>query len=168
MYQTLEQVIERAKGAHDSTNHTYNGLPYWYHLQEVYFIARDNIRLYPHLLDPQIIFQACWFHDVIEDCRWTYNDVKNFAGIEVAEIVYAVTNEKGKNRAERGNDKYYEVIRNTPGAQYVKICDRIANMEFSKKTESKMYNMYLKELPTFIQKVDPKGEYKFLTNKLLS
>lgn len=172
-YQNLEDVKILAKGAHDYTNHKYNELPYWYHLQEVYFIARDNIRSY---LNPfkdlsqndfeLVIFQASWLHDIIEDCRYTYNDVNNFAGPEVAEIVYAVTNEKGKNRAERGNDKYYEGIRRTPGAQYIKICDRIANMEFSKKSESKMYDMYLKELPIFLQKVDPLQEYKYLTDKL--
>jgi len=57
---------------------------------------------------------ACWGHDLIEDCRVSYNDVKDALGQEAADIIYAVTNEKGKNRKERANDKYYEGIRNTP------------------------------------------------------
>jgi len=63
----------------------------------------------------------------------------------VADIIYAVSNEKGKNRKERANDKYYEGIRQTEGASFVKICDRIANVQYSKMTGSKMFEMYKKE-----------------------
>lgn len=171
---TLKEIELAAKVAHDDTNHKYNGLPYWFHLQEVYYIARDFLHKFSNPF-PDIsrsdfekaILSSAWLHDIIEDCRYTYNDVKSLAGETVAEIVYAVTNEKGKNRAERGNDRYYEMIRLTPGAQYVKICDRIANTEYSKKSGSKMYEMYLKELPGFIEKVDPRIEYEYLLDKLI-
>lgn len=56
-----------------------------------------------------------------------------------------MSNEKGKTRAERANDKYYEGIRNTPGAVFVKLCDRIANVQYSKMTKSRMFEMYKKE-----------------------
>jgi len=97
---------------------------------------------------------ACWGHDLIEDCRVSYNDVKDALGQEVADIVYAVTNEKGKNRKERANDKYYEGIRNTPGAVFVKLCDRIANVQYSKMTGSRMFEMYKKENINFMIKLD--------------
>ncbi len=74
-------------------------------------------------------------------------------GKEEADIIYALTNEKGRNRAERGNDKYYEGIRNTPGAIFVKLCDRIANVQYSKMTKSRMFEMYKKENPEFMSKV---------------
>jgi (p)ppGpp synthase/HD superfamily hydrolase len=70
-------------------------------------------------------------------------------GQEAADIIYAVTNEKGKNRSERANDKYYEGIRNTPGAVFVKLCDRIANVQYSKMTKSRMFEMYKKENMNF-------------------
>ena len=58
--------------------------------------------------------------------------------IEVAEIVRAVTNYgRGRNREERMPDFVYQDIRDTQGATFVKLCDRIANMEFGGKT--KMY-----------------------------
>jgi len=95
-------------------------------------------------------FRATWGHDLIEDCRVSYNDVKEQLGQEAADIIYAVTNEKGKNRKERANDKYYEGIRNTPGAVFVKLCDRIANVQYSKMTKSRMFEMYKKENDDFI------------------
>jgi (p)ppGpp synthase/HD superfamily hydrolase len=97
--------------------------------------------------------RAAWGHDLIEDCRVSYNDVKHVLGQEAADIVYAVTNEKGKNRNERANEKYYEGIRNTPGAVFVKLCDRIANVQYSKMTGSRMFEMYRKENDNFVVKL---------------
>jgi (p)ppGpp synthase/HD superfamily hydrolase len=94
--------------------------------------------------------RASWGHDLIEDTRVSYNDVKEQLGQEAADIIYAVTNEKGKNRKERANEKYYEGIRNTPGAVFVKLCDRIANVQYSKMTGSRMFEMYKKENDSFI------------------
>ena len=92
---------------------------------------------------------ACWGHDLIEDTRVSYNDVKEHLGQEAADIIYALTNEKGKNRKERGGVKYYEGIRNTKGAVFVKLCDRIANVQYSKMTKSRMFEMYKKEHQDF-------------------
>jgi hypothetical protein len=56
--------------------------------------------------------------------------VKNHLDEGAADIIYAVTNDKGKNRKERAGVKYYEGIRKTPGAVFVKLCDRIANVQY--------------------------------------
>jgi len=149
---------------HRNTNHQYDVyLPYEFHLRMVNQVGID----YQHLLDdtkdyykgepylgPQVTLRdACMMatfgHDLIEDTRVSYNDVKNHLGQEVADIVYAVTNEKGKNRKERGGVKYYEGIRQTPGAVFVKLCDRIANVQYSKMTKSRMFEMYQKEHKDF-------------------
>jgi hypothetical protein len=99
-------------------------------------------------------------------------------GQEAADIIYAVSNEKGKNRKERANDKYYEGIRNTPGAVFVKLCDRIANVQYSKMTGSRMFEMYKKENTEFIKELGLIGDgveypgheyykmYKYLDNLL--
>ena len=118
-----------------------------------------------------ITFGAC-FHDTIEDARLTYNDVLKIASqyisdkdkaIMATEIVYALTNEKGRNRAERANEKYYEGIRTTPFASFVKFCDRYANMKYSFANKTSMAKKYAQELPHFIKSlVDPKElDYKF-------
>ena len=100
---------------------------------------------------------ACWLHDVIEDARLTYNDVAKFAGYEVADIVYAVTNEKGKNRAERANHKYYEGIRLNQNAIFVKLCDRLANVDFSKDYRDNMFYTYKKENTDFLNSILPEN-----------
>jgi (p)ppGpp synthase/HD superfamily hydrolase len=119
---------------------------------------------------------AAWGHDLIEDTRVSYNDVKSNLGQEAADIIYAVTNEKGKDRKERANEKYYEGIRNTPGAVFVKLCDRIANVQYSKMTKSRMFEMYKKENAEFTKALGLKGDgveypgheyykmYKYLIN----
>ena len=64
-----------------------------------------------------------------------------------------MSNEKGKNRKERANDKYYAGIRATKGAVFVKLCDRIANVQYSKMTKSRQYEMYKKENADFVKQL---------------
>lgn len=137
-----------AKELHKGVNHQYDGKPYDYHLTMCQQAGMQFIHLIPEI-EIDTIFSAIWLHDTIEDCRVTYNDIKNKVGKEVAEIVYAVSNEKGKTRKERANDKYYDGINAVPYASFVKICDRIANMEYSALTKSLMVAKYQNELSEF-------------------
>ena len=163
-YQRKNWCIEQ----HERTNHMYDAyLPYSFHLRMVVQAFND----FKHLLPENLLTRedscyhnsfetvdetlsaleyACWGHDLIEDTRVSYNDVERALGYNAAEIIYAVTNEKGKNRKERANDKYYEGIRNTPGAVFVKLCDRIANVQYSKMTKSRMFEIYKKENDYFL------------------
>ena len=145
----VSKAREYATLQHFKTNHKYDGQPYDVHLQMVYDFACKYVHLLPDNKTISEVLAACWVHDVIEDCRQTYNDVKNVLGEKVADIAYALTNEKGKTRKERANDKYYEGIRNTPFATYVKICDRLANATYSKQSGSKMVEAYKKENEDF-------------------
>ena len=112
-------------------------------------VANKFIHLIPEK-DRDVVISSAWCHDVIEDTRNTYSDVLKATSLEVAEIVYALTNEKGKTRKERANEKYYSGIRNTPYATFVKLCDRIANIQYSMSQRSRMLEMYRKETPDFI------------------
>ena len=94
----------------------------------------------------------------------TYNDVLSIArrfmdneqAIMATEIVYALTNDKGRTRAERAGDRYYAGIRTTPYAPLVKLADRIANMTYSlendrqKASTAHMVNVYRSEMPHFL------------------
>jgi (p)ppGpp synthase/HD superfamily hydrolase len=154
-----QEQIQWCIDKHKETNHYYDTyLPYEFHLRMVSKVAEDFINLIPDSNDGNTslrndILLACYGHDLIEDTRVSYNDCKNKLGIYVADIIYAVSNEKGKNRAERANDKYYQGIRETEGASFVKICDRIANIQYSKMTGSEMFEMYQKENSKFINSV---------------
>lgn len=145
------KIIEFAILAHHKTNHLYGGQsPYSVHLALVVSYAYKYIRKVPELHRDDVI-HACWLHDTIEDARVTYNDVKEVAGETVANIVYAVTNEKGKTRTDRANDKYYQELRLEPFAVFVKMCDRLANAHYSVDNNSRMRLEYLKENKHFIQ-----------------
>lgn len=100
-------------------------------------------------------------HDTLEDARMTYNDLivitenlNNYkASVMVADIVYCVTDEKGKTRKERKNDKYYSELKENQYAVFVKLADLAANTLFSKLSGSSMYKKYKKEFPVFKEKV---------------
>lgn len=151
-----QKFVQKAKyyaiTCHRSTNHLYDNQDYSIHLNRVVDTAIRFIDLIPK--DKWIVvFSAAWAHDTIEDTRQTYTDVKTELGEEVAEIVYALTNDKGKNRKERAGRKYYEGIRQTPFATFVKVCDRIANIEYSKQTSSSMFEKYQKENKEFVDEL---------------
>jgi len=144
---------EIASNIHADTNHFYDKTKHYsVHLQMVVDYAEKFIHLIPER-DRSDVYAACWLHDVIEDCRMTYNDVKAISNTLVAELVYALTNEKGRTRKDRGNGRYYFGINNCPYAPFVKMCDRMANMKYSKDTGSKMYEMYQKELNGFCDRL---------------
>lgn len=153
------KIIGFAIEAHNSTNHLYDGKPYSVHLSMVVMYGLKYLKNFGNLsYDTQeVILNACWLHDTIEDCRLTYNDIEKIAGKLVAEIVYAVSNEKGKNRKERANEKYYSGIRTTPFAIYVKLCDRLANVKYSSDIKSHMFEVYKKEKDDFINSLFSEG-----------
>lgn len=150
------KVISFAIQAHANVNHLYDGKPYSIHLSIVSYYCQKYIHNLPETCG-YIVPTACWLHDTIEDCRLTYNDIKMEFGEQVADIVYAVSNEKGKNRKERANDKYYKGIIDTPYATYVKLCDRLANVKYSYDTGSRMFGVYQKENIDFIENLFPQG-----------
>ena len=151
-----------ASKVHEDVNQWYDEHPYFYHLNKV---ATNVIEYLPFIIEKEedilpVLFSA-YFHDSIEDARLTYNDVMKIAkkymdkeqAFLATEIVYALTNEKGRNRHERANEKYYAGIRDIPYAPLVKACDRLSNYNFAKETKSRMVKMYESEMEEFILKI---------------
>lgn len=107
-----------------------------------------------------LVRMALASHDIIEDGRMSYNDVtrigtsyfeNSVAGEMLAEIVYCVTDEKGRNRKERKSDKYYKELSKNKLAVFVKLADISANTLFSKMTGGSMYEKYKQEFNQFKQ-----------------
>jgi (p)ppGpp synthase/HD superfamily hydrolase len=142
----LQDFEKYAIEAHESTNHYYDEyLPYSFHLRMVVKNGKDFLGLIEDGLWADTLM-ALWGHDLVEDARQSYNDVKKRSNTYVAEIVRACTNlGRGRNRKERMPDYIYEDIRTTPGALFVKLCDRMANVQYSKMTGSDKFEMYQKE-----------------------
>lgn len=160
MENTIETAKQFAIKAHSGTNHYYDTyLPYEFHLRMVVKIANDFL----HLVEEdykEIVISACWMHDAIEDARCSYNDVKGVSCYETAEIVRACTNyTRGRNREERMPIECYEDIRMVKYALFVKLCDRIANVQYSKMTGSRMFEMYRKENSKFYSMLTGDSNY---------
>ena len=166
--ESLEQIRLAAHRLHESVNQFYDGdKPYGYHLD---MVAKE-VYAYGHLVlvgeaDLLPLLLGAWFHDSIEDARVSYNDVKKIAlklglteeqAFLASEIVYALTNEKGRNRKERAGKRYYEGIRKTPYAPFVKMCDRMANIRYScgcyNAGNLRMAKVYEDEMPYFTRAI---------------
>ena len=160
---TLEQRAELGKirldayEVHREVNQTYDSHPYSYHLQMVVDMM-DKYVWDCKFEEYRILWFGALFHDSIEDARLTYNDVSKkalkYMNLEDAtlatEIVYALTNEKGRTRKERANQKYYQGIRETKYAPFIKACDRLANITYANETQSSMLDVYRKEMKDFL------------------
>lgn len=165
--ETIENIRKSAHALHQSLNQTYGkGLPYGFHLDMVV----ESVYQYGHLVctdEREILplFFGAYYHDSIEDARLTYNDVTKAAlgymdgeqARMAAEIAYALTNDKGRTRAERAGEKYYSGIRGTAFAPFVKMADRLANITFSCSNadgaNERMRNVYKGELPHFLEAI---------------
>ena len=168
----LEEVAVFAIEKHMASNCRYANGPYEGHLHQVHSFACKYMELLlnclPLSIDSQnylsattqvIIRKAAYCHDLLEDCPISYKDLVREVGVEVSEIVYAVTNELAKTRFEKAL-KTLPKTAEIPFATYIKLCDRIANVQFSAKSlESKdtsvnkigraMMDNYLKEKDVF-------------------
>lgn len=169
----IEEIRQLAHQLHASVNQTYdNDLPYGFHLDMVVQGIRDFGHLVCACEDDVIpMFFGGYFHDSIEDARLTYNDVMHTARLHMTEeqalmateIVYALTNDKGRNRSERAGERYYAGIRQTPYAPFIKLCDRLANVSYSCRPKpgqdpfynSRMKKVYKSEMGHFLESIDP-------------
>lgn len=172
----IHALEKAAFSLHDRVNQKYDRhLPYGFHLKQ----AASYVSRYGHLVaektsDIWILYAAAYLHDTLEDTRMSYHDLERFlhdflreneplpAGDlseierQVPEIVYALTNEKGRNRRERADERYYRGIRETRFASFIKMCDRLANMSYSAMFlfTNRMFGVYRQEYPDFIRFID--------------
>ena len=167
----INEIRYDAHALHASVNHAYDRIrPYGFHLDMVVNWVRKYIEeVCVSEQDVLPIYFAAFYHDSIEDARLSYNDVMRIAkelmneeqAYLATEIVYALTNEKGRNRAERANEKYFAGIREIPYAPFVKLADRLANTSyaFSKGTADslRMSKVYREELPGFLEALKVEG-----------
>lgn len=123
-------------------NQTYDVFPYEKHLRDVV----DVLKSYGHSGD---ILIAGWLHDSIEDGNLTYSKIKQAFGTNVAEIVFAVTDELGRNRKERKIKTYPKIRACGESAVIVKLADRIANIEHGQRMGNDIVKMYYLEYQEF-------------------
>jgi (p)ppGpp synthase/HD superfamily hydrolase len=126
--------------------HTYDIFPYEKHLEDVVDIVKKFGYSGKYIV-------GAYLHDTIEDANLSYNKIKKAFGLDVAEIVFAVTDELGRNRKEK-KEKTYPKIKSNPDALVVKLADRIANVEHGiRKTK-----MYKEEFAEFRNELFVEGQ----------
>ena len=124
------------------SGHMYGNKAYSFHLQSVVDVAKEFDL-------PEEVVTSCWLHDVIEDCGVTYQQIKKRFGEDIAENVYSVTDELGRNRKER-KSKTYPKIRSNEMALCVRLCDRISNVRQAQADSNVNFlKMYKKEHEDF-------------------
>jgi len=157
----VEEIRKIAAGIHASVNQYYDGSkPYVFHLDmvvdQMLYLYKKAVEYSNYDLEDDgvlMLIFAAYFHDTIEDCRLHYTDVLNYAtslishryAEHAADIVFALTEEKGKTRADRHCDKYFDGIASIRYASIVKTADICANTIYSWYKSEKQYNKYLKE-----------------------
>jgi GTP pyrophosphokinase len=146
----IEKAWLVAEAAHHGQR--YDIFPYTYHLKLVVTTASFMIRKAEmHPKNEQRFIMGCILHDILEDTDLKYSQLENEFGETVACIVFDVTDGVGKTRKER-KDVMYKKIQTSKYhdiSLLVKICDRIANINFSIHHSIHKYKMYQKESSEF-------------------
>jgi (p)ppGpp synthase/HD superfamily hydrolase len=138
----------------------YGAVSYTHHLRDVENVLRR------FGITNEDMLTAAWLHDLVEDTGVKLKEISEMFNDRVANLVGAVTNEKGENRKVRAALTYPK-IRAVTGAVCLKLADRIANVE----NGGKLVDMYKKEYEDFRRALYSSGEYEEMwthLDKLLS
>lgn len=163
-----------AYGAH--AGQKYGPHPYTYHLEQVIEVADLNVRKDA----PRFFVEAAWLHDVLEDTPVTKTTLVELFGQDVADLVDAVTDPPtpGLTRKERKKLTYAKMVEyrdscyashglRSPLVTLLKLCDRIANVEYSLKTGNlDKLGMYRNEYPAFRTALYLEGQSETLWARL--
>lgn len=130
------------------TNQTWGKDPYYIHLEKV-----EGELLHRGYIDDYAMRAAAWCHDLLEDTPISYNELRDRVSEEVAELVYCVTDEKGRTRSERHNQVYWNTLKSNKKAINLKLADRLANVKKSIAEGSTMLRKYQDEYKNFEEEI---------------
>ncbi len=138
-------------------NQKYGDKPYMYHIQDVYTILQIVVKklgwgeLTSIDKELDIVFISAILHDTVEDTSLSIDGIREIFGNEIADVVWAVTNEKTdpseydsqvsqltlstaylwieENIKKPDRIKTYRKIKNNKLATIVKLADRVSNVK---------------------------------------
>lgn len=137
-------ISEFAKKRHDETNCSYDEKSYYVHVKMVEDTVDEYKDIFIEEYDYRVTRDAASCHDLIEDARLTFNNVRDASNIDVAKIVLAVTDVPEENRLLRHLMTMGKTVKDYR-AIILKLCDIHANALYSKNNGSSMYKKYKKE-----------------------
>lgn len=168
---------------HQKVNQLYDKyLPYEFHLRMVKNVG--NMPEFKTVIDYVIKTEHITLeelnaglvgHDLIEDCHHiNHSDIfltlskypnSNLRAGIVADMIFGCSNSTGKTSEERHDNAFYERVKNHPGSRFVKICDRIANVQYGLMMKSSMTIKYKTKNERFKNNLY-KEEYKVMFDYL--
>lgn len=156
LYEEAKMVAIKAHGSQ-----SYDEIfPYEKHLEDVVSVIKRFGYAGRYII-------SGYLHDSIEDGDISYRKIKSYFGKEVAEIVYCVTDEQGRDRKEKKLKTLPKTASNE-SAIIVKLADRIANIEHGGKVKmyKKEYKQFCKYLRHEDQDVTCKAMWEYLDELL--
>lgn len=155
-------VVEYATKAHGVDYvKSHLDVVYLNHLKYSYF----NQLSFSFLTDDDLK-AVIYLHDIVEDTNITFDDLRKEGLSEiVVQTVWALTDESGTNRKERKQKTYWK-IRQNHYALYVKLLDRITNLNKCIEDNDSRLDMYKKEYYTFKSALWKPNEFVLLWNTL--
>lgn len=139
-------IVEKAEiiayTAHKAVNQKrkYSGIDYINHPEEVVNILDE----YGHFA-PEVI-AAAWLHDVVEDTAVTVEDIQKIMGVNVAALVFWLTDPKSTdNRATRKAATIERYTRAPADAHNIKCADLMANAKDIRDPDPKFWAQFQKE-----------------------
>lgn len=156
----VEDVIAKLHEARDfaiiaHASQKYGDKPYIFHLDNVALIVLQHIGGDISIEEAVNYIQAAYLHDTLEDAviygkKISYNDLYHEYHFNktVVDLVYAVTDGKGKNRKDKKAIMYDDMLA-YPKSIKLKLADTISNVSNSVKNNESTLDMYVKEFPKF-------------------
>ncbi len=120
----LQKAIEFAIDAHKEQKRLdANQTDYIVHPMQVMEILRDQVGI----VDEDILAAAV-LHDVIEDTKYSYDDLISVFGKTIADYVDEVTDDKNLPKQKRKDIQIETMSAKSDGAKMIKIADKISNL----------------------------------------
>lgn len=138
-----EQARRYATKAHAEAGQRrkYTDEPYIVHPAAVVELVRS-------VTDNEAMLAAAWLHDTVEDTSSTLQDIANYFGKEVAELVEMLTDSKSlkaKSRAVRKVAHFRHTAQASADAQTIKLADIIDNTHSITHFDPHFARIYLVE-----------------------
>lgn len=146
----ITKAKEFAKMAHMSINQRRKYTNEEYHLHP-YAVADI---LLEHSKPSTAMVCAAHLHDVVEDTPFTFQDIFEIFGLEVAELVYDLTNcttKEDGNRAQRKEIELERLSKISPKAMMIKMADIFDNVSSIAKYDKDFAKVYIKEKQAILE-----------------
>ena len=140
----IEEFATFARKAHENANCLYDGKSYSIHLTDVEDSVDKYETVFLHYKDYYVARKGASGHDLIEDAKLTFNDIKKASNRRVAQVILAVTDVHEENRLLRHLFTMGKTVKDYV-AIILKMADIRANGLYSKTHGSSMYKKYLAE-----------------------